>query len=269
MEEKKALTPLQEFNRTLMNPATQEYIKGVLAEKKQTFMNNIVALVSLNRDLQRCKPMTVVYAALKATALGLPFEPSLGQAWVIPYNSKDGAVAQFQMGARGYVQLALRTGKFQRINTIAVKEGELVNYDILTGDLEIKAVPNRESKPTIGYAAYFKAGDYEKALYLSKSEMEAHAKRYSKSYSSGPWSTNFDEMAEKTVLARLLKKWAPMAADNSQLQEAIRYDQSVIEEPDGEPIYVDGYTAEEQNVNAVNDRKAGMKKTGVTPDNLL
>lgn len=257
---------MQRFNSAIMNPKMQDYIGQVLSEGKQSFVNNVVALVSANTLLQNCQPMTVVYAALKATALRLPLDPSLGQAWVVPYGNQ----AQFQIGSKGLVQLALRTGKFARLNVTEIKEGELIDNDILSGDVVIKALPNRNGLPTIGYAAYFRLNNgYEKTIYKSKEDVLAHAKRFSKAYNSGPWKTDFDAMARKTVLKELLSKWAPLTVEDAELNEAIKYDQSVVTEPDGEPIYVDGTTVEERMEADIQDRKDAMKASGEQAEEML
>ena len=158
MAENNQIAPLKAFNLFIANPKTQDYLTTVLAEKKGSFVNNITALVSNNATLQVCKPDTLMFAALKATALDLPLDQSLGFAYVLPYkdNKKGETLAQFQMGYKGFVQLALRTGQFKTLNATEVHEGELVDEDFVTGELTFKKAENRESLPVIGYVAYFK-----------------------------------------------------------------------------------------------------------------
>ena len=124
-----AVAPLKAFNMFLANPRTQDYLTTVLAEKKASFVNNITALVSNNTALQVCKPETLMFASLKATALDLPLDQNLGFAYVLPYkdNKSGTTVAQFQMGYKGFVQLALRSGQFKTLNATDVREGELLD----------------------------------------------------------------------------------------------------------------------------------------------
>ncbi len=240
-EEKKA-TGLQLFNQTITNPQTQKYLQDVLGERKGSFVNNLTALVANNAQLQECNPLTVMFAALKATALNLPLENSLGFAYCIPYrDNKNGTtVAQFQLGYKGFKQLALRSGQFAVIpNATDVKQGELVSRNRLTGECIFEFIDDdveREKLPTIGYASYFRLlNGAESTYYMSKDEMMAHAKRYSQTYrsqkdyirNSSKWTTDFDDMAKKTVIKLNLSKNAPLSVE---MQDAIKADQSVMYE---------------------------------------
>lgn len=237
-----AIAPLKAFNTFIANPRTQDYLTTVLAEKKASFVNNITALVSNNAALQVCKPDTLMFASLKATALDLPLDQSLGFAYVLPYKDNKSGVtsAQFQMGYKGFVQLALRTGQFKTLNATDVREGELVDEDFVTGELTFKRAENRESLPVIGYVAYFKLlNGFEKYLYMTSAEMKAHALRFSQTYKRGYglWADKemFDSMAKKTVLKLLLSKYAPLSVE---MRDAIKADQAVMQKPD-EYDYVD------------------------------
>lgn len=240
-EEKKA-TGLQLFNQTITNPQTQKYLQDVLGERKGSFVNNLTALVANNAQLQECNPLTVMFAALKATALNLPLENSLGFAYCIPYrDNKNGTtVAQFQLGYKGFKQLALRSGQFAVIpNATDVKQGELVSRNRLTGECIFEFIDDdveREKLPTIGYASYFRLlNGAESTYYMSKDEIVAHAKRYSQTYrsqkdyirNSSKWTTDFDDMAKKTVIKLNLSKNAPLSVE---MQDAIKADQSVMYE---------------------------------------
>jgi len=232
LEEKKAIAPLKQFNLFLTHPRTQQYLETVLSDKKASFVNNITALVSNNATLQVCVPETLMYAALKATALDLPLDQSLGFAYVLPYkdNKKGETLAQFQMGYKGFVQLALRTGQFKTLNATEVHEGELVDEDFVTGELTFKKAENRESLPVIGYVAYFKLlNGFEKYLYMTAAEMKAHALRFSQTYKRGYglWADKemFNSMAKKTVLKLLLSKYAPLSVE---MQSALKADQAVL-----------------------------------------
>lgn len=230
------------FNQTLTAPKTQAYLESVLADKKASFVNNLTALVANNANLQACEPITLMYAGIKATALDLPLDPNLGFAYVIPFkNNKVGKTeAQFQLGYRGYIQLAIRSGQFKTLNVTDIREGEMRTCNLLTGEIEFNAQPDRERLQIVGYAAYFRlTNGFEKTLYITKGEMEAHAKRYSQTYSArneyvaknSKWATDFDAMAKKTAIKLLLSKFAPLSID---MQNAVKADQAVI---DGENSY--------------------------------
>lgn len=290
-EQTTAIAPLRAFNNFLANPRTQDYLNTVLAEKKASFVNNLTALVSNNASLQVCKPDTLMFASLKATALDLPLDPNLGFAYVLPYNDKKNGVtvAQFQMGYKGFVQLALRSGQFKTLNATEVREGELVDEDFVTGELTFQKAENREALPVIGYVAYFKLlNGFEKYLYMTSAEMKAHALRYSQTYKKGYglWADAdmFDSMAKKTVLKLLISKYAPLSVE---MRDAIKADQSVMQKPD-EYEYVDAdeqaqpepteaakERAEEvkEKMEAMKARRAGATKVeeqgGETKENLF
>ena len=257
-----AIAPLKAFNMFLANPRTQDYLTTVLAEKKASFVNNITALVSNNAMLQACKPDTLMFACLKATALDLPLDQSLGFAYVLPYkDNKTGVTsAQFQMGYKGFVQLALRTGQFKTLNATDVREGELVGKDFVTGELTFKEAENRESLPVIGYVGYFKLlNGFEKYLYMTMAEMKAHALRYSQTFKKGYglWADDnmFDSMAKKTVIKLLISKYAPLSVE---MRDAIKADQAVIQKPE-EYDYVDNQEQEAQMTEAAKAKAEEVK----------
>lgn len=227
----------------IVHPNTDAYLTSVLAERKGEFINNLTAVVANDAKLQACEPVTLMYAALKATALRLPLDPNLGQAYIIPYknNREHKTEAQFQIGWKGFIQLAIRSGQFQAINATDIREGELKGYDLMTGEVQVQAVPDRESKPVIGYLAYFKlTNGFAKSLYMTAEEIEQHATRYSQSYrgkykDSSLWATDKDAMAKKTVLKLLLNRFAPLSVD---MAKAVQADQSVLH-GDGKLDYVD------------------------------
>ena len=247
-QETTAIAPLRQFNQFIANPRTQDYLTTVLAEKKASFVNNLTALVSNNAALQVCKPDTLMFASLKATALDLPLDQNLGFAYVLPYKDNKSGVtsAQFQMGYKGFVQLALRTGQFKTLNATDVREGELLDEDFVTGELTFKRAENREALPIIGYVGYFKLlNGFEKYLYMTTAEMKAHALRFSQTYKRGYglWADKdmFDSMAKKTVLKLLLSKYAPLSVE---MRDAIKADQAVMQKPE-EYDYVDNQEQDE------------------------
>ena len=237
------MSNLKRFNQMIVHPNTDAYLTSVLAERKGEFINNLTAVVANDAKLQACEPVTLMYAALKATALRLPLDSNLGQAYIIPYknNKEHKTEAQFQIGWKGFIQLAIRSGQFQAINATDIRDGELKGYDLMTGEVNVQAVPDRESKPVIGYLAYFKlTNGFAKSLYMTAEEIEQHATRYSQSYrgkykDSSLWATDKDAMAKKTVLKLLLNRFAPLSVD---MQRAVQADQSVLH-GDGKLDYVD------------------------------
>lgn len=204
------MSNLAKFNSTITNVRTQEYLTQVLGEKKNAFVNNVTALVANNKALQECEPLSIMYAATKATALDLLLDQNVGFAYVIPYkNNKEGITeAQFQIGYRGFIQLAMRSGQFKTINVRDVREGEIVGEDFLSGELQFKKLPDeeRENAKVVGYVAYFRLiNGFEKMSYWTVQALKNHGLRYSQTYASkndwvrknSKWETDFDAMAKK------------------------------------------------------------------------
>nr|UWF85862.1 MAG: RecT family protein [Bacteriophage sp.] len=240
---------MQRLNSYISHNATQEYLKKVLSDKKDAFVSNLVSLVANNAKLQECEPATLMYGAIRATASDLPLDPAFGCAYLIPYkNNKLGITeAQFQIGYRAYGQLALRSGLFKCINDTDVREGELVNRNRLTGQIDFNFEQDdkrRSELPIIGYVSYFQLlNGFESTLYMSVEELKAHGLRYSQTYrsqyanvrDSSKWVTDFHEMCRKTVIKLHLSRKAPLSVE---MQNAIRDDQAVFRSADT-PEYVD------------------------------
>lgn len=201
----------------------------MLGNRAAGFMSSIISCSNNNKQLTIAEPMTVISAAAMAATLDLPINPALGFAHIVPYkNVKDGTTkAQFQMGWKGFVQLAQRSRQYQTINADVVYEGELKTHNKLTGEMEYD-VDGRKSDKVVGYFAYFRLiNGFEKALFMKTEDVEKHGKRYSKSfeYSGSVWKTNFDAMALKTVVKMLISKWGPMSVE---MQRAITADQGTV-----------------------------------------
>lgn len=239
------MSTLKEFNVMLRDTRTQGYLADVLGEKKGEFVSNLTALVSNDRNLQACEPQTLMYAALTATALNLPLDKNLGMAYVIPFkNGKAGNTeAQFQMGWKGLVTLAQRSGVVRTLNADVVYEGELKSFSKLTGDVDITG--EKKSDKVVGYFAYVKLiNGFEKTVYMTVEDAEKHGKRYSQTYrstnqytrNSSKWTTDFDAMALKTCVKQLINKWVPK---DTQMQMAVAADQSVQRDGSGTYHYVD------------------------------
>lgn len=243
------------FNDSITLPQTQEYLTKILGTKKGSFVNNVTALVSNNAQLQKCEPLGVMYAAIKATALNLPLDSNLGFAYVIPFwNSKSQTFeAQFQLGYRGFIQLAIRSGQFKTINVRDVREGEIVDEDFITGELTFKKRDHRDELPIVGYVAFFElVNGFRKMSYWTIEEINQHGLKYSQTYANersraySKWATDFDAMAKKTCLKLLLAKFAPMSVE---MEQAVISDQAVINRNLG----VDSYIDNEESLNASTD----------------
>lgn len=258
---------LQLFNSTITNPRTQDYLKQVLGKRASAFVTSLTSIVGNNANLQQCQPMSLIYAATKAAALDLPVDSNLGFAYIIPYkNNKTGVTdAQFQLGYKGLVQLAIRSGQFQIINVTDVREGEYKGNDLLTGEMRLEQVENRISLPIVGYVAFFRlTNGFSKSLYMSREEMEHHATRYSQTYASktawvkqsSKWTTDFDAMAKKTVLKLLLNRYAPLSVE---MQSAVQADQGVFNET-GAMDYADN------DPNAAKNTIAAMAEEAVAEE---
>ena len=250
------MSNLKLFNQQITDVRTQAYLQSVLGEKKNEFVNNCTALVANNVNLQKCEPTTIMFAALKATALDLPLDQNLGFAYVIPYENKkeQKSVATLQFGYRAYVQLAIRSGQFQRIHVTDVRQGELVGRDRRTGEMKFNWIEDEAARlkaPIVGYLGYFRLiNGYEKESYWSVDELKEHGMRYSQTFSSkyenvrnqSKWTTDFDMMCRKTVLKLMLNKGdAPLSV---QVQQAIKFDQSVIRGENDKPEYIDNNVEE-------------------------
>jgi recombination protein RecT len=217
--------------------AESESVKKRFADALQknpsAFLSSIISLVSSSTNFDGVDPNTIMMGAMQAATLDLPINPNLGFAYIIPYSGK----AQFQIGAKGLVQLALRTGQYQTINTTEVYEGELISRNRLTGEIIIDG-DKKASEKVIGYVAFFRlTNGFEKSLYMSVVELEAHGKRYSKSFNnpSGPWKTNPHAMMLKTPLKLLLSKYGILSV---QMQQAIQADQAIVKQDEaGEITY--------------------------------
>ena len=228
---------LAKLKGILNNETMQQNFRNILAENAGAFMASIIELYQSDGALQKCDPNRVVLEALKAATLKLPINKQLGFAYIIPYNS----VPTFQLGFRGLIQLAQRSGQYRYINADVVCEGESVNYNRITGMLEISGTAKSETP--VGYFAYFQLlNGFEKCVYWTREKVEAHAKRYSKAWSKAdsPWHTNFDAMALKTVLKTIISKYGVMSVEfaNAIANDSVddRVEAEVAQNANGQPI---------------------------------
>ena len=248
-------------NSTAIQPKRQSFSVAITTEKYTSMVNRsirdpkeakrfisaITSAVAVNPALQECEPSTILAGALLGNSLGLSPSPQLGQYYLVPFKNKakfdragnmikpETTDAQFVLGYKGYVQLALRSGYYKHLNVIAVKAGELVRFDPLTEEVEINLNPDdlaRENSVSIGYLATFEyLNGFRKTIYWSREKMEAHALQYSKGYAAKKgytfWEKDFDAMAFKTMLRQLISKWGIMSID---LQTAFEQDTAVESE---------------------------------------
>lgn len=242
------------FAIALKNDTCKNMINGALSlpSDRRNFIANITAVTSNNYNLQKCEATSILSAGLMANSLGLSMSPTLGYCYVVPYGTK----AQFQIGWKGLVQLAIRTDRYTSIGVEAVRASEYKGRDKKTREplVEFNEITDVSEK-IVGYYAYFKmTNGFEKTLYMSVEECEKHAQKYSKGYSSTSstnlWKNDFDTMALKTVLKQLLSKWGYMSAE---MATATTYDQTVIKD-DGTPDYIDNASNVEQEVEEIEQK---------------
>lgn len=230
----------------LTQEAVKEQINKVVGGKNgDKFVTAIISAVNTNPALAECTNTSILSGALLGHSLNLSPSPQLGQYYLVPFkNNKAGVTeAQFQLGYKGYIQLAIRSGQYKKLNVLAIKEGELRSFDPLNEEIDVKLIEDeeeREQAKTIGYYAMFEyTNGFRKAIYWSKTKMEAHALKYSKGYQAKKgytfWEKDFDGMAYKTMLRQLISKWGIMSID---MMSAIDADMAVIHE-DGTKDYVD------------------------------
>lgn len=245
------------FSAMISTPGYQKLINNTLKDtaRAQRFIAAITSAVAINPLLQDCDPATILSGALLGESLNLSPSPQLGQYYLVPFNNtKKGCKdAQFQLGYKGYIQLALRSGYYKRLNVLAVKAGELTKFNPLTEEIQLDLMDDelaRENAQTIGYVASFEyLNGFTKTIYWSKEKMEAHALRYSKGYAAKKgytfWEKDFDAMAYKTMLRQLISKWGVMSID---LQTAFEADKAM---DDTDYIHAENAPAPELTTNGV------------------
>ena len=282
----------------LTQDAVKNQINSVVGGKNGTrFISSIVSAVQATPALQECTNTSILNAALLGEALNLSPSPQLGQVYLVPYDNKNKGVkeAQFQLGYKGYIQLAIRSGQYKKLNVLAIKKDELIRFDPLNEEIEVHLMEDeweRENSPTIGYYAMFEyTNGFKKAMYWSREKMLAHADKYSKAFhvnavvSKNPkysrvsyedflagrypeeeawkyssfWYKDFDGMAYKTMLRQLISKWGIMSIDMIQ---AIDSDMAVIRE-DGSADYVEMEEAPKDDVVAEQEAEVSPEEMPV------
>lgn len=217
-----SLVKLDEFKVLLNAKTVRNQIEKCLGNNAGAFLSSMIDLYSSDTYLQTCTPEDIVAECIKAAALKLPIVKSLGFAYIVPYKNKkkNKMEPNLIIGYKGLIQLAQRTGQYKCINTDSVYEGELKGFDRLSGEIDLSG--ERISDNVIGYFAYIRLiSGFEKVLYMSKEDIIKWAERYSVSYKSEytPWGREFDKMAQKTVLRRLIGTYGSMSIEMSQAME--------------------------------------------------
>ena len=238
------------LQQLLNSDVIKKRFEELLNSSAPSFVSSILTIVRGNTKLQECSPNSILSAAGIAAALKLPINPSLGFAFIVPYKGQ----ATFQLGTKGFVQLAMRSGQYRTLNSGVVREGQIADIDFITGEI-IRG--EKISNEVVGYVAYMELiNGFKKSLYMTVEEMQLHAHKYSQSYAydlrsgrkSSVWTTNFDSMAKKTVLKKLLSNFGIISIDqqSAALATALQADQSVITEEGFR--YVDNERGEEKIV---------------------
>lgn len=259
------LTPSQKSRQIkdfFDKPAVQAKMRELVDKNAASFGTSIMQIVNSNAMLLDADPMSIFNAACMAATLNLPVNNNLGFAYIVPYRNKGRVEAQFQLGYKGFIQLAQRSGQFKRINTCPVYDTDAEEdvYQRLTS-----LIPRKPSGQIIGYIAYFQLlNGYEANLTMTMEELEAHAKRYSQTYKRGfgVWADNFEAMAKKTVIKLLLSQQAPLSID---MQKAVLSDQSVIKDVTAEQFdYIDNQPSDPVMLLPVDDTLFATLKENIS-----
>ena len=225
------------FSVAIQSDGYKNLINNTLGDPKRAakFVTAITSAVSANPQLQDCDAGTILSAGLLGEGLNLSPSPQLGQYYLVPYNDSNNKrkVAQFQLGYKGYIQLAIRSGQYKKLNVLPIKQGELISFNPREEEINVKLIDDevkRENTETVGYYAMFEyVNGFKKAIYWSKAKMESHALKYSKGYQKKSgytfWEKDFDGMACKTMLRQLISKWGIMSIE---MEKAITSDMAVL-----------------------------------------
>lgn len=238
------------FTSFVTSNIVKKKVNDILGDEKKgaRFISSIISAVNANPTLKECDNASILSGALLGESLNLSPSQQMGAYYLVPFADKNrGKVATFQIGWKGYYQLALRTGQYKKLNVIEIKEGELISWNPLEEELKVNIIEDdekREKLPTIGYYAFYEnLQGFRKCIYWSKEKMEAHAMQYSQGYKADKqkgtnytfWSKSFDDMAKKTLIRQLISKYGVMSID---MQTAYENDMAVINE-DGTRDYID------------------------------
>lgn len=246
---------LVQLKNTLKAPSVEAKFKEMLGKRAPQFMTSITSVVTNNALLQKADVNSIVMGAATAASMDLPLNPNLGYAALVPFNSKEGCFAQLQVMVKGWVELFLRSGQCQNIICETVYDGQLVKKNKFTGEYVFDEDAKKSDK-VIGFMAYFRlTNGFEKYEYMTVEEVKDHAKKYSQTYRKGvgPWKEMFEQMSQKTVLKRLLTKWAPKSIE---MQQMAMFDQAVIRGDINDMENAEAVYADNQKSNKVEEAEA-------------
>lgn len=270
----------------LNSSSIQDYLQSVIGSNKEKFITNLVSVTNQNKQLQNCTNLSLMSGAIAATTLNLSLNSSFGYAYLVPFKNKhltkerghDVFEAQFQIGYKGYIQLALRTGEYHKLNAVPIYESQFISWDAVTESLVLNPDDSKIDDKVVGYVAFLRLKNgFEKTMYWSYDKMIKHADTYSQAFSSeiydkiknnqipekdmwkysSFWYKSFDDMALKTMLRQLLSKYGIMG---EEMQKAYEYDQSVIE--NNHPVYVDNQVIEKHPTPSIDAKIQQGNKDG-------
>lgn len=265
MENQITVQQPQTLQQLMASGAVTKKLNDVLGSEKKaaSFVSSVISVANGNPYLRAADPMTILGSAMVAATLDLPVVPTLGLAYIVPYKGQ----CQFQLGYKGLIELAERSGQFKNIIDEVVYEGQLVKKNKFTGEYEFDE-DAKKSDNVIGYMARMDLiNGFSKTIFWTKDEVEKHATKFSQAYRSGfasPWKTDFDAMARKTVLKALFAKYAPKSV---ALQQAIKFDQSIVkpnEKLTDEDLVIDSFDAEyadNEQTREINDEEVNPQET--------
>lgn len=219
---------LPQLKQTLNAPSVKAKFEEMLGKRAPQFMTSITSVVQNNALLQKAEVNSIVMGSAIAASMDLPLNPNLGYAALVPFNSKDGCFAQLQIMVKGWTELFLRSGQCQSIICETVYDGQLVKKNKFTGEYVFNEDAKKSDK-IIGFMAYFRlTNGFEKYEYMTIEEVKAHAQKFSQTFRKGAgiWKDHFEEMGKKTVLKKLLTKWAPKSIE---MQQMAIFDQAVVD----------------------------------------
>jgi len=281
----------EKISSFLSSPKTQEYLNNVLGAKKERFVTNLASIVSQDKALQECTNVSIMSGAIVATTLNLSLNKSFGYAYLVPYKVNKWneetrqrehikTEAQFQIGYKGYIQLAMRTGEYRRLNAAPVYENQLIKWNEFEEELSLNYVDG--DGEIVGYMAFFELmNGFKKVMYFTRQKMMKHASEYASfsqdeyerfisgqiakkdlwKYSSN-WYKDFDGMSIKTMLRQILGKYGIL---NEEMQTAYEYDQSSVK-LDGKE-YIDN--RKRINIEQVEPQHDPMQSEDISDDEII
>lgn len=257
---------LPQLKSALNAPSVRQKFEEMLGKRSSQFMTSITSVVSNNALLQKADVNSIIMGSAVAASMDLPLNANLGYAALVPFNSKDGCFAQLQVMVKGWTELFLRSGQCQAIICETVYEGQLVKKNKFTGEYVFDEDAKTSDK-IVGFMAYFRlTNGFEKYEYMTIEEIKTHAQKFSQTFrrGAGIWKDHFEEMAKKTVLKRLITKWAPKSIE---MQRMAMFDQSIVngdinDIDNAQAVYADNQKDERHERGEVTDFEEVDEETG-------